>query len=760
MASSPSSPIASLPPKQSTSDSPPPMASSPSTSQSNAIYSPPPSSPPLISTAPPPSPPPLPTSLSPASPPPLLLPAPPLAMPPPPPPPISAPPPLDFPPPTPTLSSPPPPTLPSSPPRSPPISHLSQNVAPPPSPPISHPSPNVAPPPSPPISAPIPGGSPHTIVLRPSPPFSATLPDGAPPTITPPSPPVAPALANGTPATTISPPSSPIAPPPSTTIHPRSPAIPKSPPSPLVVSPRTSSPPPPFPELLPSGSQTPPPNPRVPKSTVNADPPPSPAVNSSSGATPLVSTVPSPPATSSPLPTFPVPIGNHSNPRSLVPNRSASSRPNVIINPGSKNSVRDTEMKSGMAIVIVVVTGLLVLCFVGAALWVVRKKRKSVSEQNGGYLMPSSNVVNAESYYSRSPTAPLVYNAVGSHGISYSLPEPELGNSKSLFTYEELYEFTGGFSNQNLLGEGGFGCVYKGCLPDGREVAVKQLKVGGAQGEREFQAEVEIISRIHHRHLVSLVGYCIAESERLLIYDYVPNNTLYYHLHGEGRPVMDWATRVKVAAGAAHGLAYLHEDCHPRIIHRDIKSSNILLGNNFEAQVSDFGLAKLAMDANTHVTTRVVGTFGYLAPEYASSGKLTDKSDVFSFGVVLLELVTGRKPVDTSQPIGDESLVEWARPLLTQALDTGSFQGLPDPRLEGKYNENEMLRMIEAAAACIRHSAAMRPRMGQVVRALDSLAEFDIRNGIIPGRSELFALGLDSSEVELFQDMVSGIKQF
>lgn len=122
-----------------------------------------------------------------------------------------------------------------------------------------------------------------------------------------------------------------------------------------------------------------------------------------------------------------------------------------------------------------------------------------------------------------------MYNA----GIACSLPELDLGNSKSLFTYEELYGFTGGFSNQNLLGEGGFGCVYKGCLPDGREVAVKQLKVGGAQGEREFQAEVEIISRIHHRHLVSLVGYCIAERERLLVYDYVPNNTLYYHLHGK-----------------------------------------------------------------------------------------------------------------------------------------------------------------------------------------------------------------------------------
>ncbi|KAF5762027.1 putative protein kinase RLK-Pelle-PERK-1 family [Helianthus annuus] len=190
-----------------------------------------------------------------------------------------------------------------------------------------------------------------------------------------------------------------------------------------------------------------------------------------------------------------------------------------------------------------------------------------------------------------------------------------------LLLKSQLAEATDGFSGSNLLGEGGFGCVYKGLLADGREVAVKQLKIAGSQGEREFRAEVEIISRVHHRHLVSLVGYCISEHQRLLVYQYVPNNTLHCHLH-----------------------------CHPRIIHRDIKSSNILLDDNFDAQVADFGLGKLAMDSNTHVTTRVMGTFVYMAPEYASSGKLTE---------VVLELITGRKPVDASQPLGDESLVEW-----------------------------------------------------------------------------------------------------
>ncbi|XP_052481330.1 proline-rich receptor-like protein kinase PERK9 isoform X2 [Gossypium raimondii] len=229
---------------------------------------------------------------------------------------------------------------------------------------------------------------------------------------------------------------------------------------------------------------------------------------------------------------------------------------------------------------------------------------------------------------------------------------------------------------------------------------------------------------------------------------------------GEGMPVLDWATRLKIAAGAARGIAYLHEDCHPRIIHRDIKSSNILLDNNFEAQVSDFGLAKLALDANTHVTTRVMGTFGYMAPEYASSGKLTEKSDVFSFGVVLLELITGRKPVDASQPLGDESLVEWARPLLSHALDSEDFGYLADPKLGGNYVESEMFRMIEAATACVRHSAAKRPRMGQIVRAFESLATSDLSNGMKVGESEVFNSAQQSEEIRWFRRMAFGSQNY
>ncbi|RZC59167.1 hypothetical protein C5167_006469 [Papaver somniferum] len=347
---------------------------------------------------------------------------------------------------------------------------------------------------------------------------------------------------------------------------------------------------------------------------------------------------------------------------------------------------------------------------------------------------------HSQEYYSggRPPAYPNS-GPMNSYG-SYKGPDSgTLGGAQSSFTYDELMGITEGFSRQNIIGEGGFGAVYKGHLPDGRIVAVKQLKAGSGQGEREFRAEVDIISRVHHRHLVSLVGYCIADAQRLLVYEFVPNNTLEHHIHTPGLPVLDWSKRVRIAIGAARGLAYLHEDCHPKIIHRDIKSANILLDDVYEAQasiyyglpilpffVADFGLAKLSNDISTHVSTRVMGTFG---------------SDVFSFGVVLLELVTGRRPVEASQ---DDSLVEWARPLIASAIETGDFSELADPRLEKRYVESEMFRMAETAAACVRHSANKRPRMVQVLRALDTDGDMpDINNGVKVGQSTIFEANSD-----------------
>ncbi|XP_020977623.1 proline-rich receptor-like protein kinase PERK3 [Arachis ipaensis] len=270
----------------------------------------------------------------------------------------------------------------------------------------------------------------------------------------------------------------------------------------------------------------------------------------------------------------------------------------------------------------------------------------------------------------------------------------EISSKNRIFRYEELEVATDGFSKANLLGEGGFGYVHKGVLPNGKEAAIKQLKDGSRQGEREFQAEVDIITRIHHRNLVSLLGYCIAGHHRLLVYKFVPNNTLEFHLHG-----------------------------YPKIIHRDIKAANILLDFNFQAKVADFGLAKFCPDMNTHVSTRVMGTLGYVAPEYASSGNLTEKADVFSFGVMLLELITGRRPIINSHHTFMEAM-----PLLTKVLKENNFEVVADQKLQNQYEPTEMVSMLASAAASIRYEAKLRPKMSQIVRALEGdasqVAEF------------------------------------
>ncbi|PAN50403.1 hypothetical protein PAHAL_9G517600 [Panicum hallii] len=296
-------------------------------------------------------------------------------------------------------------------------------------------------------------------------------------------------------------------------------------------------------------------------------------------------------------------------------------------------------------------------------------------------------------------------------------------------TYEQLAAATDGFAPGNIIGQGGFGCVYRGTL-DGAEVAIKKLKAGSRQGDREFRAEVEIISRVHHRNLVSLVGYCIYSDERLLVYEFVPNKTLDSHLHGHNGPPLDWHQRWQIAVGSARGLAYLHDDCYPKIIHRDVKASNILLDQNFEPKVADFGLAKYQPGDDTHVSTRVMGTFGYIAPEFLSSGRLTDKADVFSFGVVLLELITGRLPVQSSQSYMDETLVGWARPLISQVAEGGSLQALMDPRLGSDYDPSIMMRMVECAAAAVRHSAQQRPSMVQILKYLQGETRADDPDGV------------------------------
>ncbi|GAA0146146.1 hypothetical protein Leryth_027117 [Lithospermum erythrorhizon] len=290
------------------------------------------------------------------------------------------------------------------------------------------------------------------------------------------------------------------------------------------------------------------------------------------------------------------------------------------------------------------------------------------------------------------------------------------------FTFRELAAATKNFRPESLLGEGGFGRVYKGRLENGQVVAVKQLDRNGLQGNREFLVEVLMLSLLHHPNLVNLIGYCADGDQRLLVYEFMPLGSLEDHLHDvpPDKEPLDWNTRMKIAAGAAKGLEYLHDKANPPVIYRDLKSSNILLDEGFHPKLSDFGLAKLGpVGDKTHVSTRVMGTYGYCAPEYAMTGQLTLKSDVYSFGVVFLELITGRKAIDNARGPGEHNLVAWARPLFK---DRRKFPKMADPLLQGRYPMRSLYQALAVAAMCLQEQAATRPLIGDVVTALTYLA--------------------------------------
>ncbi|EAY86023.1 hypothetical protein OsI_07384 [Oryza sativa Indica Group] len=306
-----------------------------------------------------------------------------------------------------------------------------------------------------------------------------------------------------------------------------------------------------------------------------------------------------------------------------------------------------------------------------------------------------------------------------------SAPKDANGNviSAQTFTFRELATATRNFRPECFLGEGGFGRVYKGRLEStGQVVAIKQLNRDGLQGNREFLVEVLMLSLLHHQNLVNLIGYCADGDQRLLVYEYMHFGSLEDHLHDlpPDKEALDWNTRMKIAAGAAKGLEYLHDKANPPVIYRDFKSSNILLDESFHPKLSDFGLAKLGpVGDKSHVSTRVMGTYGYCAPEYAMTGQLTVKSDVYSFGVVLLELITGRRAIDSTRPHGEQNLVSWARPLFN---DRRKLPKMADPRLEGRYPMRGLYQALAVASMCIQSEAASRPLIADVVTALSYLA--------------------------------------
>ncbi|CAA2996713.1 Probable serine/threonine-protein kinase RLCKVII [Olea europaea subsp. europaea] len=298
---------------------------------------------------------------------------------------------------------------------------------------------------------------------------------------------------------------------------------------------------------------------------------------------------------------------------------------------------------------------------------------------------------------------------------SSASPDVEInGINARKFIFAELEAATKNFKKDYILGEGGFGKVYKGHIEDAKQiVAIKKLDLNGRQGIREFAVEVLTLSRADHPNLVKLIGYCVEGDQRLLVYEYMPLGSLEDHLydtHANKIP-LDWNIRMKIAAGTAKGLEYLHDRIKPPIIYRDLKCSNILLGKGYHPKLSDFGLAKVGPSGDqTHVSTRVMGTYGYCAPEYAMTGKLTFKSDIYSFGVVLLEIITGRKAIDNTRTDAEQNLVAWARPLFK---DRKKFHLMADPALDGQYPKRGLYQALAIAAMCIQEKPKMRPLISE-----------------------------------------------
>ncbi|RZC57582.1 hypothetical protein C5167_004890 [Papaver somniferum] len=289
-----------------------------------------------------------------------------------------------------------------------------------------------------------------------------------------------------------------------------------------------------------------------------------------------------------------------------------------------------------------------------------------------------------------------------------------------VYSLKELLQATNNFHEDHKIGEGGFGSVYWGRTSKGDEIAVKRLKAVTMKAEMEFAVEVEILGRVRHKNLLGLRGFYVGGDERLIVYNFMPNHSLITHLHGHlaADVLLDWPRRMNIVLGSAEGLVYLHHEANPHIIHRDIKASNVLLDAKFEAKVADFGFAKLIPEGVSHVTTRVKGTLGYLAPEYAMWGKVSESCDVYSFGILLLEIISGKKPLEKLPGGIKRDIIQWVTPYVEKA----NYNDIVDPRLKGNFNKEELKNAVEIALRCTA-KPEKRPSMIEVVDRL--------KNGII-----------------------------
>ncbi|KAI4318354.1 hypothetical protein MLD38_032071 [Melastoma candidum] len=435
----------------------------------------------------------------------------------------------------------------------------------------------------------------------------------------------------------------------------------------------------------------------------------------------------------------------------------------------------------GLRLYVVIILALFALCLtvsflaIALCIWLSRRSRLLPSENASGTITLVSKDVgeltnvehDLESLMKRSDAAweeeeeadvsregrdtGATSSSMSRSGDTVLLAVEALGNMGwgRWYTLKELEIMTAGFSEENVIGEGGHGVVYRGVLDDGSAVAVKELlnnkksvmpRIGRpcrgfiwlwfislrwpcrscivwGQAEREFKVEVEAIGKVRHKNLVGLLGYCAEGSRRMLVYEYVDNGNLEHWLHDDIRSTrpLSWEIRMRIAIGTARGLAYLHEGLEPKVVHRDVKSSNILLDRKWNPKVSDFGLAKLLGSEATYVTTRVMGTFGYVSPEYASTGMLNEGSDVYSFGVLLMELITGRTPVDYSRPTGETNIVEWFKGIVANQCVEEIF----DPLMTVPPSARALKRVVLVCLRCVDTDACKRPKMGQIVHMLE-----------------------------------------
>ncbi|KAF9683858.1 hypothetical protein SADUNF_Sadunf04G0057700 [Salix dunnii] len=415
---------------------------------------------------------------------------------------------------------------------------------------------------------------------------------------------------------------------------------------------------------------------------------------------------------------------------------SPSASPLANTGSGSGGSSGKSGKKSSAfigVIVFSVVGGVFLLFLIGLVVFCLYKKKQKrfsrVQSPNEMVIHPRHSVSDNESVKITVAGSSV---SVGAISETHTIPTSEQGDiqmveaGNMVISIQVLRNVTNNFSEENILGQGGFGVVYKGELHDGTKIAVKRMGSGviSSKGLNEFKSEIAVLTKVRHRHLVALLGYCLDGNERLLVYEYMPQGTLSRHLFNwgeEGLKPLEWTRRLTIALDVARGVEYLHGLAHQSFIHRDLKPSNILLGDDMRAKVADFGLVRLAPEGKGSIETRIAGTFGYLAPEYAVTGRVTTKVDVFSFGVILMELMTGRKALDDSQPEESMHLVTWFRRM---HLNKDTFRKAIDPTID--LNEETLASIstvAELAGHCCAREPYQRPDMGHAVNVLSSLVE-------------------------------------